>query len=146
MSLNTRRNHRLMFAVLICALGTGLAACAQDQGQRSSRNAFSHALPALNGSTLRVDLVEVSYGPGAASPSHSHPCPVIGYVLQGSIRSQVKGQSAATYNAGESFYEPPNGTHLVSANASDTKPAKLLAVFVCDHDAPLSAPVKGEQR
>ena len=42
------------------------------------------------------------------------------------------------YNAGQSFYEIPNGVHLVSANASSTEPAKLLAFFICDRDAPLS--------
>ena len=38
------------------------------------------------------------------------------------------------YRAGESFYEPPGSSHPVSRNASKTKPAKLLAVFVGDSD------------
>ena len=37
-----------------------------------------------------------------------------------------------TYKAGESFSELPGGRHSVSANASETEPAKLLAVFVVD--------------
>jgi quercetin dioxygenase-like cupin family protein len=120
----------------------GHALLAQGRGQRSSRAAFSHALPALDGSKLAVDVVEVTYGPAGASPVHSHSCPVIGYVLEGAIRTQVKGQPETIFKAGESFYEAPNGVHLVSANASNAKPAKLLAFFVCDHHAPLSAPVK----
>jgi len=36
------------------------------------------------------------------------------------------------YRAGESFAEMPGDHHGVSANASDTEPAKLLAVFVVD--------------
>jgi hypothetical protein len=43
--------------------------------------------------------------------------------------------------ASESFYEAPNGVHQVSANASDRAPAKFLAYFVCDHEAPLSSDV-----
>jgi quercetin dioxygenase-like cupin family protein len=34
------------------------------------------------------------------------------------------------YKAGESSSELPSDRHAVSANASETQPAKLLAVFV----------------
>lgn len=129
-------------ALLVCLT----AVPAQEKGQKSSHTAFTHDLPALNGSHLSVDVVEVNYGPGAGSPPHSHPCPVIGYVVEGTLRTQVRGQAEAIYTAGQSFYEDPNGVHLVSANASDTKPAKLLAFFVCDHKAPLSTSVPGESR
>jgi len=63
-------------------------------------------------------------------------------VLEGAIRTQVKGESDAIYHAGQTFYEPPNGVHQVSANASTTEPARLLALFTCDHEAPLSVPVR----
>ena len=132
--------------LLLCMTAVNRPLGGQEKGQRSSRRAFTHALPALDGRNLTADIVEVDYGPGAASPAHSHPCPVIGYVLEGSVRTQVKGQAEAVYTAGQSFYEAPNGVHLVSANASSTKPAKLIAFFVCDHDAPLSAPISGERR
>ena len=39
---------------------------------------------------------------------------------------------ATTYEVGQSFYKLPGDRHAVSANASETKPAKLLAVFVVD--------------
>jgi quercetin dioxygenase-like cupin family protein len=95
-------------------------------------------MPRLDGDHLKVTIVEVSYGPGWSSPPHSHPCPVNGYVIEGALRTQVKGEAEAIYRAGESFYEAPNGIHQVSANASRTKPVKFLAYFVCDHDTPLS--------
>jgi quercetin dioxygenase-like cupin family protein len=38
------------------------------------------------------------------------------------------------YRAGESWAEVPGDHHVVSANASDTQPARLLAVFVVDTD------------
>lgn len=126
-------------------LVAGLALLAQDQRERLSRTTFFHALPALNGKNLSISLVEVSYGPGAASPAHSHSCPVIGYVLQGAIRSQVKGETAAVYQTGESFYEAPNQVHLVSANASSSQPAKLLAIFVCERNASMNSSVQGRQ-
>jgi quercetin dioxygenase-like cupin family protein len=105
-----------------------------------SHLAFSHALPRMDGGRLQAQIVEVNYGPSESSPVHSHPCPVIGYVIEGAVRMQVKGESEHIYKAGESFYEAPNGVHQVSANASDKEPAKFLAYFVCDHDTPLSIP------
>jgi quercetin dioxygenase-like cupin family protein len=103
-----------------------------------TRIAFSHALPQLASGHLKVTIVEITYGPGESSPPHSHPCPIIGYVLEGALRTQVKGQAEFIYKAGESFYEAPNGVHLISANASDRKPTKFLAYFVCDHDTSLN--------
>ena len=102
---------------------------------------ISQALPALDGDHLKAVLLEVRYGPGEASTRHSHACAVIGYVAEGSIRTQLQGQPERIYKSGESFYEAPNGVHLVSANASATEPAKLLAYFICDRDTPLTTDV-----
>lgn len=121
-----------------------LARPTQGAGDRKVRVAAEQTLPQMDGGKLKATLVEVTYGVGAASSPHTHPCPVIGYVISGELRTQVKGSAEATYKAGETFYEPPNGVHLVSANASNTEPAKLLAVFLCDHEAELSAPVSLE--
>lgn len=103
---------------------------------------FEHSLPKLDGSNLKVTMVEVIFGPGESSMPHSHPCPVIGYMLEGSLHMKVKGEPEAIYSAGQSFYEAPNSVHEVAANASRTKAAKFIAYFVCDHKTPLSvAPV-----
>jgi quercetin dioxygenase-like cupin family protein len=48
------------------------------------------------------------------------------------MRSQVNDGPVTTYKAGQSFSELPGDRHAVSANASKTKPCKLLAVFVVD--------------
>jgi quercetin dioxygenase-like cupin family protein len=44
----------------------------------------------------------------------------------------VNDESRRVYRAGESFYETPGSRHPVSRNASKTRPARLLAVFVVD--------------
>jgi quercetin dioxygenase-like cupin family protein len=95
----------------------------------------------MDGDHLSVTAVEVTYGPGGSSPPHSHPCPVIGYVVEGTLRTQVQGEPEATYRAGESFYEAPNSLHLISANGSDKEPVRFIAYFTCDHEAPLSIAV-----
>jgi quercetin dioxygenase-like cupin family protein len=99
---------------------------------------FTQSLPSLQGDRLKVTLVEVTYAPGESSRPHSHPCPVVGHVIEGSVRMGVKGEPERTYGVGDSFYEQPNGVHLVSANASSSRPAKFVAFFVCDRDTPLS--------
>jgi quercetin dioxygenase-like cupin family protein len=58
---------------------------------------------------------------------------------------QVAGGQEAVYHPGDTFYEEPNGAHVVSANASRTEPVTFLATFLCDHDAPLSAPLAGSR-
>jgi len=117
------------------------AALAAQEKNARSRVAITHDLPPMNGGKLTVTIVEVHYGPGESSMPHSHPCPVIGYVLEGSLRTQVKGESEAIYKPGETFYEAPDGVHQVSANASGKVPAKFLAYFVCDRETPLSVDV-----
>jgi quercetin dioxygenase-like cupin family protein len=109
-----------------------------DNAAGQTRIAFSHALPQLDGGHLSVTMVEITYGPGESSPPHSHPCAVVGYVIEGALRTQVQGEAEAIYKTGESFYEAPNGVHLIAANASAKAPVKFLASFVCDHDTPLS--------
>jgi quercetin dioxygenase-like cupin family protein len=119
----------------------GVAACLLlamlCQGEEA-RVVFTHALPVLDGGQLTAHLVEVTYGPGEASPVHSHPCAVIVFVIEGAVRMQVKGEPEAIYKAGQSFYEAPNGIHAISANASKTRLARFLAYFTCDHETPLT--------
>ena len=102
---------------------------------------YVHALEPMDGSHLKVTLVEVRYGPGESSKPHSHPCPVIGYVIEGALRTQVRGETEAVYTAGQSFYEAANGAHVVSANASADKPVRFLASFTCDREGPLMQPL-----
>ena len=133
----------ILCVVLVVGSGapTKLSADAVQAKHEQPRMAFSHALPQLDGAHLEATVVEVNYGPRESSPPHTHPCAVIGYIIGGTYRTQVKGEPEAIYKAGESFYEAPNGVHLVSANASQSVPLKFVAYFTCDHHAPLSTEV-----
>ena len=96
----------------------------------------SHALPNVAGK--RVTIVRVFYGPGGFSRPHRHAGSVTAYITKGEIRSQLGGGPVETFGVGQSFFEPPGSTHLVSANASTTEPAELIAVFVADEGAQLT--------
>lgn len=93
---------------------------------------YEHELPNVPGKSVKGVLVE--YGPGGSSEAHTHPSTAFIYatVLEGSIRSQVNDGPVKVYKAGENFSEMPGDRHGVSANGSETEPAKLLAVFVVD--------------
>jgi quercetin dioxygenase-like cupin family protein len=91
---------------------------------------FSHPISNVPGKSLVA--AEVSYPPGGASAPHRHSAFVYAYVVSGQIASQVEGQPERIYRAGESWYETPGAHHLIGRNASNTEPAKLLAVFIAD--------------
>src|SRR4030095_5643407 len=113
------------------------------RAQRSaggSKIVFKHDVPDLTLKDWSVTVVEVSYGPGESSPAHRHPGITIAYVLEGEIRSKVGDEPEKTYAAGQMFMETPNQLHAVSANASTTKPAKLLAVLLAEKGKQLSTP------
>jgi quercetin dioxygenase-like cupin family protein len=110
------------------------AASAQDASgdKRKVSLVYDQVLPNVPGKSIRGVLVE--YEPGGFSAAHTHPSSAFIYatVLEGAIRSQVNDGPVITYRAGESWSEHPGDRHRVSENASDTEPARLLAVFVVD--------------
>lgn len=95
---------------------------------------YDQPLPNVPGKSMRGVLVK--YEPGGNSPEHLHPKSAFIYatVLEGAIKSKVNDGPEVTYRVGESWSEFPGDRHAVSANASATEPARLLAVFVVDTD------------
>jgi quercetin dioxygenase-like cupin family protein len=94
--------------------------------------AADEPIPNLPGKRLVSHIVD--YLPGARSAPHRHARSafIYAYVLSGEIRSQVDGEPARVYRVGEAWFEGPGAHHRVSENASDTKPARLLAVLIVD--------------
>ena len=88
-----------------------------------------------------VTMITVDYAPGGADPVHRHNAQAFVYVLEGSIEMQMKGGEIATLHPGDTFYEDPEGIHLVGKNASDTKPAKFLVFLIKQKGAPILTPV-----
>ena len=87
-------------------------------------------------------MIEVDYKPGQSSIAHKHEGTAMAYVLEGAVISQVKGEKAITYKAGQYWYEPAGSEHLVSKNASATKPAKLLVFMVLSPDEQVLIPLE----
>ncbi len=94
----------------------------------------------LNVPGKTLTAVVVTYAPAGKSGAHHHAGSVFAYVLSGAIRSESSATGPVkVYKAGESFFEPPGSTHLISENASTTEPASLLAVYVVDDGARLTS-------
>jgi quercetin dioxygenase-like cupin family protein len=137
----TRFFYRIAFTALsiFAALSvfTALPAFAASDGDLSTDKVtlvFDHALPNVPGKSIKGVLVE--YQPGGSSSAHTHADSAFIYatILEGAIRSKVNDGPEKVYHAGENFAELPGDHHGVSANDSDTQPARLLAVFVVDTD------------
>jgi quercetin dioxygenase-like cupin family protein len=102
---------------------------------------YQHALPDVPGKSVKGVIVD--YAPGGSSPSHRHARSAFIYatVLEGAVRSQVNNGTIRIYREGDNWTELPGDHHLVSANASRTKPARILAVFIVDSaDTTLTIP------
>ncbi|MET1026336.1 MAG: cupin domain-containing protein [Dongiaceae bacterium] len=125
--------RRFLYAAIFATFAM-TPALAQDASTAKAKVAlvFDQVLPNVPGKSMRGVLVE--YGPGGSSPAHIHPNSAFIYatVLEGAIRSKVNDGPETVYRAGQNFAELPGDHHGVSANASNTEPASLLAVFVVD--------------
>ncbi|MDD1016614.1 cupin domain-containing protein [Pseudomonas rubra] len=109
------------------------------QEGREAVNILQQQLPS-NAPGKKAVMLTVSYAPGQKSVPHQHPGAVMAYVLEGTVISQLKGEQPATYKAGDYWYEPPGSVHLMSSNASQTRPAKLLVWSLVDEQLPVTEP------
>ncbi len=103
---------------------------------------FRQDLPTLTMDGWEVTASIINYAPGQVGAAHRHPGFVLVYVLEGAMVARISGQGAEkTYTAGQMFYEQPGATHEVSRNASQTQPAKFLALIFATKGSPLAVPV-----
>jgi quercetin dioxygenase-like cupin family protein len=111
--------------VVTVAIPTHVLAAGPEAQRETITTAFAHAIPNVPGKTLTA--LVVTYPPGGKTPPRRHgQAFVVGYVLEGAIRSKIDNGKDQVFHAGESWTENPGIHHTVSENASDTKPAKLL--------------------
>ena len=125
-----------MSKVLIALCLTGTVAAAQEA---KVTPLMTRELVGLDGKEGTMIVVE--YAPGASDAKHRHNAHTFVYVLEGSVVMQVEGDREVTLRPGQTFYESPEDVHTVSRNASTTRPAKFLVVFVKPQGAPSTEPV-----
>lgn len=131
-------NARPLFACLVVASLAG--GVAQSSSDTQVNELFVKPLADFPGKEALV--LRVSYPPGGKDEIHRHDAHAFVYVLEGTIRMQLKGQPEKTLKAGEVYYEGPTDIHIVGRNASDTEPAKFVVVLIKNQGAPVLTPVK----
>lgn len=146
----TRRDAVASFPSIALGAGVLLAeAVASGRGVEAQTPApasasspvFKHDLPNVTMDGWEVTVSHVDYAPGRVGAAHHHAGFVLVYVLEGAVIAKVSGQGdERTYSAGEMFYEQPGATHEVSKNASQTQPARILAMIFAKKGATLTTP------
>lgn len=101
---------------------------------------FTRQLPDLPGK--EIEVITVNYAPGAESTVHRHDAHTVVYVLDGDVEMQVRGGALQRLGPGQVFYESPTDVHIVSRNASKTKPARFVVFFIKNEGAPILSPVR----
>ena len=127
-----KRRNELVFFVL------GLFSFSAFAQETSVTSLFQTNLDDIEGREGLMVIVE--YPAGVSSPAHRHNAHTFVYVLEGSVVMQVEGGDRVTLEPGQTFYETPDDTHVVSMNASVTELARILVFFVKQQGAPVTVP------
>ena len=128
----------LALSALAAAVGLG-AVLAQQAPATRVTELMKQVLTDVPG--REVVMITLDIPPGGGSAAHRHPGHhIFGYVLEGSYRIKIDNGAERVLTRGETFYEAPGQLHAVSRNASDSVPAKVLAVIVAQSGTPVTVP------
>jgi quercetin dioxygenase-like cupin family protein len=83
-------------------------------------------------------LVEVNFAPGAASREHRHPGPILGYVVDGQMRTAINHEPDQIIPAGGTFFEPHGALHTSFSSANPEAPVRAVAFLVVPSGSPLT--------
>src|SRR4030095_919302 len=142
----SRRDAVASLALLTDLIASSRDAEAQTQSQPAQPAApappvVKHVCPDVHMDGWEVTVNYVDYPPGRVGAVHHHAGFVLAYVLEGAVIAKISGQGEEkTYETGQMCYEQPGATHEVSKNASQTKPAKLLAMIFAKKGSTLTTP------
>jgi len=135
-----------LFAELIAATRDAGAAPQAAPPAAPRPPVFKQDLPNVSLDGWEVTVSHVDYPPGRVGAVHHHAGFVLAYVLEGAVITKISGQGEEKrYETGQMFYEQPGATHEVSKNASQTVPAKLLAMIFAKKGSTLTTPGKASE-
>ena len=78
----------------------------------------------------QVDVREITFQPGQETGRHVHPCPVFGYIAEGTAILQVEGEESQTLRTGSAFHEPAGTVIARFDNASSIQPMRFIAYYL----------------
>jgi quercetin dioxygenase-like cupin family protein len=87
---------------------------------------------------LEARVEAATLEPGKIGGWHTHPTPVVVYVIEGTLTVEIKGKDPIVTKAGEAYLEPIN-TVMRATNKGQT-PLKFVAFQVSPPEVPDSQP------
>ncbi len=127
----------LMAALWIASARTGPMSTPGTSGPRPSGELARYALTGpLEG--FDAVLVEVNFAPGASAREHRHPGPILGYVVDGQMRTAINHQPDQIVPAGGTFFEPHGALHTSFTSANPDAPVRAVAFLVVPSGSPLT--------
>jgi quercetin dioxygenase-like cupin family protein len=84
-------------------------------------------------------IVELNFRPGASVAEHRHPGIVVGYVVDGQMKTSVNREADQIVPAGGTFFEPTGILHSTFGSASPDAPARVVAFMIVPTGSPLTA-------
>ena len=92
------------------------------------------ALGALNATT--VDVRQIGLEPGQQTGRHLHPCPVVGYIIEGTALDQIEGEPSKPCLRGQPL-RPAEVVIAQFGNASVSVPMTFVAFYLLDGEQSL---------
>jgi quercetin dioxygenase-like cupin family protein len=80
----------------------------------------------IEGSDEELQMILVTYPPGAESTPHVHPVPGMNYIVEGAVESQYQGGPLEHYKTGDSYLDQRDRVHAIFRNTSSTAPLRFL--------------------
>jgi len=127
--------YRMAFAIS-ALLAT--AAQAQPPAQPPAKRTILQQTDVAASPAQETLFGTVEIAPGSGNAFHTHNGSEIGYVVQGHIRLEVKGQDSRELGPGESFLVPRGAVHRSVLVGNE--PVKLINTWTVDKGTPLLVP------
>jgi quercetin dioxygenase-like cupin family protein len=119
-------------------IATAGAACAQTPAPTPAKRTVLQQTDVSTEAPQEVIFGTVEIAPGTGNPFHTHFGTEIGYVVQGHIRVEIKGQPPRDLGPGQSFLIPRGMVH--HSVPLGNEPVKLVNNWVVDKGKPLLTP------
>ncbi len=127
----------LLVALWIASTRLGPVSAPDAPGPRQSGELARYALTGpLEG--FDAVLVGLNFAPGVSAPEHRHPGPILGYVVDGQMRTAINHQSDQIVPAGGTFFEPHGALHTSFSSANPDAPVRAVAFLVVPSGSPLT--------
>jgi quercetin dioxygenase-like cupin family protein len=142
MPISARTLKHIVALTLMMGATAIVPASSQQQPPATKVSALlKQAIAEFPGREIMVITLDIP--PGGGSPPHRHPGHhIFGYVLEGTYKLKLDQGPETLLSKGQTFYEAPGQLHVISANGSQTEPAKVLAFIVVESGKPVTVPEK----